>query len=65
MGNITITFTDTPDFIRIQGTCDNLNQEDVLIMLGILRKQILHKNIMEDLTRENGGYFQEDIDKKK
>ncbi len=60
-GNITITLTNQADGLKVQGTCENLNREDVLWMLGELSYEIAHTDIMDGLNRNNGGYFEEII----
>jgi len=63
MGNITITFTNQTDGLRIQATCQNLSSEDVQNMLDVLQYEIYISDLMEGLNRDNGGYFETIIEK--
>jgi len=58
MENITITLTNQNDGLRIQGTCENLIDRDVIIMLEKVLHQIKYYNLMEGLNKTNGGYFE-------
>jgi len=62
MESITITLTNQPNGLRIQGTCQNLSSEDVQNMLDTLQYEIYINDLMEGLNRDNGGYFETTIE---
>jgi hypothetical protein len=62
-GNITITLTDQDDGIRIQGTCEELSDTDVIKMLEITISEIKDYGLMLGLHNLNSGYFETLIEK--
>lgn len=58
IGHITLSLTEQSNGLKIQASCENLSDIDVISMLETTLEEIKNNNLMEGLHSLNGGYFE-------